>query len=394
VTINSFYPDSGGFATRIIIEGSNFGNNPEDVRVWFNDKQAAVIGTNGDHLYAIAPRTPGDKCIISVAVGNDSTSISHPFTYRTTTTITTIAGQKGTTAFKGGTLSTATFGSPMTLCIDSEGNVYGFDYNRCTWVLNEEKDIVMQLPGPAISVLTPTLDVTGRLVVYPYEQGANYMTYDIDLQWANRSKVVLHPTAEEIAAGKKDFALGSKLSFATCQLDGLIYTYNYNTGDLIKFDAISRKGEFVARFQSQTHGVLTFHPVNREILYIGLPQRFAIYTYNILTEEFEHFAGTLGVEGFRNGPREDALLGRPQQMIFDENLDLIFVDITNHCIRKISAVDGMVSTVIGKPGVAGYQDGNPDDALFDGPNGICVDKDFNVYISDTGNQCIRKLAVQ
>jgi hypothetical protein len=139
---------------------------------------------------------------------------------------------------------------------------------------------------------------------------------------------------------------------------------------------------------------LTFHPVNKEILYIGLPQRYAIYTYNILTGEFEHFAGTLGVSGFRDGPREDMLIGGIQQMIFDENLDLIFSDAGNHCIRKISAVDGMVTTIIGKPGVAGYQDGNPDDALFNQPNGMCIDKDYNIYISDGGNQCIRKLAVQ
>ena len=60
LAVNSFYPDSGGFATRVIIEGSNFGNDPKEVRVWFNDKQASVIGTNGDHLYAVVPRTPGD----------------------------------------------------------------------------------------------------------------------------------------------------------------------------------------------------------------------------------------------------------------------------------------------------------------------------------------------
>jgi hypothetical protein len=394
VTINSFYPDSGGFATRIIIEGSNFGNKPEEVRVWFNDKQAAVIGTNGDHLYAVAPRTPGDKCIISVAVGNDSTSISHPFTYRTTTTVTTIAGQKGTTAFQGGTLSTATFNAPSGICIDAEGNVYGVEYNRCTWMLNEEKDIVMQLPGPAFAATIPTIDVTGRIVIFPAERTGSYTMYDIDLQWASRSKVILHPTTEEIAAGRKDFTLNSKICFATCQLDGLVYTYSYHTGEVIKFDPITRRGDLVGTLQGNTHGLLAFHPVNKEILYIGLPQRYAIYTYNILTGEFEHFAGTLGVSGFRDGPREDMLIGGIQQMLFDENLDLIFSDAGNHCIRKISATDGMVTTIIGKPGVAGYQDGNPDDALFNQPNGMCIDKDYNIYISDTGNNCIRKLAVQ
>ncbi|MDR1221878.1 MAG: IPT/TIG domain-containing protein [Tannerella sp.] len=395
VTINSFYPDSGGFATRIIIEGSNFGNNPEEVRVWFNDRQAAVIGTNGDHLYAIAPRTPGDTCIISVAVGNDSASISHPFIYRTMTTVTTIAGQKGTTAFKAGTLATATFGNPQRICIDAEGNIYGAHRNGSpNWMLNEEKDIVMLLPGNSAASGQPALDITGRIVIFPYDWEDEFITYDIDMQWASRFRKLIHPTAEEVATGKQNFSISYKTAFETCQLDGMVYTYDFNVGNLVKFDAVTRKGELVRRFEGNTHGLLLFHPVEKEILYIGLVQRNAIYTYNILTDEYRHFAGTLGVAGYRDGPREDALFGDLGQMVFDDNLDLIFADAGNHCIRRISAADGMVSTVIGKPGVAGYQDGNPEDALFNYPRGMCIDKDYTIYISDTNNNCIRKLAVQ
>jgi hypothetical protein len=395
VTINSFYPDSGGFATRIIIEGSNFGNKPEEVRVWFNDKQASVIGTNGDHLYVIAPRTPGDECIISVAVGNDSTSISHPFIYRTMTTVTTIAGQRGVSAFQAGTLATATFSELRYLCIDSEGNLYGSNWRaHVTFMLNEEKDIVMQLPGASYAGGMPTIDITGKIILFPDDGGDAYYTYDADLQWASRRRQIIHPSAEEIAAGKQDFSIAWKSSFATCQLDGMVYTYDYNTGNLVKFDPVSRKGELVQRFEGNTMGQLLFHPVEKEMLYMGFAQKAAIYTYNIITGEYKHFAGTLGVSGYRDGPCEDALLGQLGQMIFDDNLDLIFADISNHCIRKVNVKDGIVTTLIGKGGVAGYQDGNVDDALFNQPYGICIDKDYNIYIAESGNHCIRKLAVQ
>jgi hypothetical protein len=394
VTINSFYPDSGGFATRIIIEGSNFGNNPEEVRVWFNDRQASVIGTNGDHLYVIAPRTPGDECIISVAVGNDSTSISHPFIYRTMTTVTTIAGQKGVSAFQAGTLATATFSELRFLCVDSESNIYGSNWRaHVTYMLNEEKDIVMQLPGASYAGGVPTIDITGKIVLFPDDGGDGYTTYDSDLQWASRTRQIIHPSAEEIATGKQDFNIPYKQALATCQLDGMVYTYG-TAGELVKFDPVSRKGELVQRFQSDTHGQLLFHPVNKEILYIEYVTRCAIYTYNIITGEYKHFAGTLGVSGYRDGPCEDALLGQIGQMIFDDNLDLVFSDINNHCIRKVNVKDGIVTTLIGKPGVAGYQDGNADDALFNQPYGICIDKDNNIYIAESGNHCIRKLAVQ
>ncbi|MDR1221856.1 MAG: IPT/TIG domain-containing protein [Tannerella sp.] len=395
VTINSFYPDSGGFATRIIIEGSNFGNKPEEVRVWFNDKQASVIGTNGDHLYAIAPRTPGDECIISVAVGNDSTSISHPFIYRTTTTVTTIAGQRGVSAFQAGTLTTATFSELRYLCVDSEGNLYGSNWRaHVTFMLNEEKDIVMQLPGATYAGGVPTIDITGKIILFPDDGGDGFTTYDSDMQWASRTRQIIHPTAEDIAAGKQDFSIDWKQALATCQLDGMVYTYGLGTGDLVKFDPVSRKGELVRRFEGNTHAQLLFHPVNKEILYIGYVGKYAIYTYNIITGEYKPFAGTLGVRGYRDGPCEDAFFGEIGQMIIDDNLDLVFTDMSNHCIRKVNIKDEIVTTLIGKGGVAGYQDGNPDDALFNIPIGMCIDKDYNIYIAESGNHCIRKLAVQ
>jgi hypothetical protein len=395
VTINSFYPDSGGFATRIIIEGSNFGNNPKDVRVWFNEKQAAVIGTNGDHLYAIAPRTPGDTCIISVAIGNDSTSISHPFIYRTTTTVTTIAGQKGISAFQPGTLATATFTDPRYLGVDLEGNLYGSNWTPDrTFMLSEEKDIMMQMPGVAYRGGQPDVDITGKFILFPDNGGDVFTTYDIEMQWASRSRKILHPTAEEIAAGKRDFSISWKQCFVTCLVDGMVYTHDYTAGDLVKFDPVSRKGELVRKCEGNTMAALRFHPIEKDILYIGYTNKCSIYTYNITTGEYKPFAGTLGLQGYRDGPLESALFRELAQMVFDDNLDLVLSDPGNHCIRKINMKDGIVTTLIGKPGVAGYQDGNPDDALFNNPTGMCIDKDHNIYISDMGNHCIRKLAIQ
>ena len=53
----------------------------------------------------------------------------------------------------------------------------------------------------------------------------------------------------------------------------------------------------------------------------------------------------------------------------------------------------MVSTVIGKGGVAGYQD-NPEDALFNQPRGVAVTPDGDIYITDLGNNVVRKLTIE
>jgi hypothetical protein len=102
----------------------------------------------------------------------------------------------------------------------------------------------------------------------------------------------------------------------------------------------------------------------------------------------------MGVSGYRDGPFEDALFNDIGQFVFDENNDIILADGRNHCIRKLNMKDRIVTTLIGKGGVAGYQDGNPDDALFNTTYGMCIDKDYNIYIADYGNNCIRKLVTQ
>jgi hypothetical protein len=403
VTVTSFYPDEGGMATRIIINGSNFGSDKEKIRVWYNQKRASIIGSNGEHLYVVTPRQPGDTCVISVAVGNDSVVFEQPFIYHTMTTVTTIAGHKGTLDFLAGTLATAEFGDPQRIVVDDEGNVFGShrksgDNNAgfVCWMLNEEKDIVMQLPNVSPKAGAPTLDITGRIVTFPDDGGHSFYIFDADLQWAGRKREILHPTADEIAAGIQDFTnISYKTSLATCEEDSLCYTFDYNTGSLIKFDPVSRKGQLENQFTeiANSHGMLMFHPVEKHILYIGVIQRYAFYTYNIRTKELLPYAGTAGVSGWRDGHKDDAWFGDIGQFLFDEDLNLILSDAGNHCIRKITP-DGQVSTIIGKPGVAGYVDGNPEDAEFNFPRGMAIDKNYNIYISDTYNNCIRKLSVE
>jgi hypothetical protein len=394
--LNSFYPTKGGIATRVIIDGSNFGSNPENIRVWYNNKRASVIGSGGEKLYVVTPRQPGDTCVISVVVGNDSVTFNESFYYHTSVSVKTIAGKKGTTEFKAGTLATAEFGNPQRIIVDAEGNIFGAHRNgSLCWMLNEKKDIVMQLPNISPNAGAPAFDITGRLVIFPDDGGDNFYIFDADLQWAGKRKIILHPTAEDLETGMKDFKIINKTSLATSQIDGLTYTYDYNTGTIVKFDPVTRKGQFVTQFVegNNSHGMLLFHPVEKHILYIGLIQKNAIYTYNTLTGELTPYAGTLGVGGWRDGKREDCYMSEIGQFLFDQELNLIFSDAGNNCIRKITP-DGIVSTIIGKPTKAGYIDGNPDDAEFNFPRGICIDSEYNIYIADTNNNCIRKLAIE
>jgi hypothetical protein len=310
------------------------------------------------------------------------------------TTVTTIAGKKGTTEFKGGTLSEATFHNPYTLCLDAEGNIFLSHWRvpYCFVLINEEKDIVQALyTGEALG--SPTADREGKVIMAPTDGGDNYYYFDPDAQWAPKSRLILHPSTEQLAEGMKDFTLDYKFAMAACMLDGYIYTSAWN-GQIVRFDPLTRTGEQVAIGPQPTAtGFQTFDPYKTNIMYISYLQRHAIYMYDLNTGEFTLFAGTPGKAGYKDGPRLEAEFNSPCQMVVDEDGSLIFAERENHCIRRISP-DGLVTTLIGKGGVAGYVDGNPEDALFNYCQGVAIDKDYNIYVADFNNNVVRKLTVQ
>jgi hypothetical protein len=399
VSVENFEPDSGGMATKIFIHGDNFGIDLTKIKVYFNNLRAPVVGSDGKHLYAITPRQPGRECAISVVVNGDSVVIGKKYMYRTMTTVTTIAGKKGTTEFKGGTLSDATFDHPSTLCVDAEGNIFLSHWRvpYCFVLINQEKNIVQAVEpggnGEATAFGVPTPDKDGKVIMAPTDGGDGYYSFDPDAQWAPKSRLILHPSTEQIADGMVNFTINTKHGLAACQIDGKIYTRAYN-GQLVRFDPATRTGEQVATtLQPNSDSFLVFDPYQPNLLYITYPSRHAIYTYDILTGEHTPFAGTVGTSGWKDGQRLEAEFNTPSQVIVDSDGSVIVADRMNHCIRKISP-DGMVSTLIGKGGMAGYQDGNPEDALFNEPRGVAIDKNNNIYVADYNNNVVRKLAVE
>ena len=71
---------------------------------------------------------------------------------------------------------------------------------------------------------------------------------------------------------------------------------------------------------------------------------------------------------------------------------MYIADSGNHCIRRITT-DGMVETVLGMPGTAGWKDGGKEEALFNEPSGLGISSDGTLYVADFGNRRIRKLSI-
>ena len=104
-------------------------------------------------------------------------------------------------------------------------------------------------------------------------------------------------------------------------------------------------------------------------------------------------AGT-GSYGFSGdgGPATGAAIDMVYALTCDSQGNVYFADSWNNRIRKISSA-GVITTIAGtgEPGFSG-NGGPAASAKLDCPRGVAVDGQGNVYISDSGNSRIRKVA--
>jgi trimeric autotransporter adhesin len=89
-------------------------------------------------------------------------------------------------------------------------------------------------------------------------------------------------------------------------------------------------------------------------------------------------------------PGSGALLCFPESVAVGQN-KLYIADTANNRIRSLDLQSGVVTTVAGN-GNAGYSgDGGPAlQASLNGPMGVLANKDGDLFIADTGNDCIRR----
>src|SRR5438046_284799 len=91
--------------------------------------------------------------------------------------------------------------------------------------------------------------------------------------------------------------------------------------------------------------------------------------------------GTKGYSG-DGGPATKAQLNEPYEVRFDLAGNLVFIERLNQCVRRVDMKSGVISTVAGTGGKAGFGgDGGPATAaLFSQPHSLALDRDGNIYV--------------
>jgi hypothetical protein len=400
VELIKFYPDSGVYKEKVLLDGKNFGTDIEKIRVYFNNKKAAVIGSTGTRIYVQAPRLPGDTCTITVVVGKDSLSYTKPFYYFTSVSVSTIAGN-GQYEYQDGDLSTAML-SPRYLCVDKEDNIFVSSRNSQVEPQKLSAAAFARIDQETNQLITiesgiygnvPTADPITGVVTFPTETtvGSIY-TLDPKEFWGPRKRELLWPDDYPNRP-----AQGYKHAMSVNPSDGFIYMRYYH-GDIIKFNPRTYEVELVYKTAVGDNFGLTFIPQEPNILYLSFYANAGVNANSICSIDvtnpattFKKLSGSTS-GGFRDGPLEVAQFRSPNQIMSDAEGNIYVADAGNHCIRRITP-DKMVETVLGVPGKSGYKDGGKDEALFNYPTGIGVGTDGSVYVGDIGNRRVRKLSI-
>ena len=404
-TITSYFPDSGGIATKLILYGSNFGTDTSYIKVTVNGKNATVIGSDDSALYAIVP-VRADSGFVKVYIGKDDDvkelTYENKFRYLFQKNVTTEFGQRGLSGTDDGAYSEVKLRRPWFLTFDNEGKLYFIDEGRgvnsdgaLRVAYDEEVTTLMRnssgpMQSPTALAFSPDQDTlylvnslwqansmvtdaavaillreTGFITIKPY----------IRATYTKATAIAVHPRNGDI--------------FYNSQNDGYIYRFNKNT----------QEGEQLYQLNgTDTELRMVFSP-DGKTLYIMVKNRHCIYkaNYNEMTRTIDKpdlWVGQWNSSGFENGLGTAAKFNTPGQGAVDEDGNLYVPDKQNHCIRKITP-EGYVSTYAGVPGTAGFQDGDPAECLFNAPEAVAFNPvDGGLYVADRENHLIRKVMVE
>ena len=270
--------------------------------------------------------------------------------------VTTLAGTVGVTGSADGTGATARFSSPRGIATDSGGNVYVSDTGNHTIRKITPAGVVTTLAGTAS--VTGSADSTGAAASFNIPQG------------------IATDTSGNVYVG--DYGNGTVRKITPA---GVVTTLAGTAGVAGSADGTGAAARF-----SYLRSVATDASGNVYVADSGNKTIRKITPGGVVTT----LAGTAGVSGSADGTGAAAKFSDPQDIASDASGNVYVSDTGNHTIRKITPA-GVVTTLAGTAGVSGSADGTGATARFDFPHGITNDASGNVYVSDTGNNTIRKI---
>ena len=320
---------------------------------------AGLAGATGfDDGTGTAARFVQPSGIAVDAAGNVFVSDGEAHTVRKITpagVVTTLAGLGGTPGSTDAISNAARFRTPTGVVVDTSGNVYVADTGNSTIRKITAEGVVTTLAGSAgfaghadgaganarfNSLAGLSIDVSGNL-------------YAVDK--------LSHVVRKISAAGVVSTLAGLAGTFGSADGSGTTARFNTPLG--------------IAANASGT--VYVADTVNETIRRISPDGTTAVFAGSAL-------AGNL------DGTGVNARFFRPQGIALDAAGNVYVADTFNHSIRKLSSA-AVSSTFAGPGGNFGSTDGPGTTARFNRPRGIGIDRQGNLFVSESFNNTVRKI---
>jgi sugar lactone lactonase YvrE len=257
---------------------------------------------------------------------------------------TTVAGT-GTFGYTDGPAATAQFYVPSGLVVDATGNIFVADLGN---------NIIRKItPGGVVSTFagngsSGSADGTGSTATF---------------------------------SGPSGIAIGA---------DGNFYVTDSNNNTIRKITPAGVVTTVAGnRVGSYTNGTGTAASFNKPTG-IAIDAAGNMYVAEVANNAIRKITKDYIVTTFAGGIDTAALkLGSPQDLRIDANNNFYITDGSGR-ILKISK-DRIVTTLAGKTATTGTTDGDGSTALFNGPKGIALDPQGNIFVADYNNNRIRKV---
>jgi sugar lactone lactonase YvrE len=269
--------------------------------------------------------------------------------------VTTLAGTPGVYGSADGTGAAASFFYPFAIAVDAAGNVYVTEIGNYTIRKITPAGVVTTLAGSAGSF--GSADGTGADARFKFPQGiavdasGNVYVADAAIRKITPDGVVTTLAGSADTPGSAD-GTGSAASF--------------RAASGMTIDAAGNL--YVADRDNNTIRRITPAGVVTTVAGLGLDASVGAADGSGSAARFNSLASAaVGPDG-----------------------SVYVADTVNSTIRKVSAA-GVVTTFAGKAGAPGSVDGTGAAARFERPYGIAVDAAGTVYVTDPGNDTIRKI---
>ena len=416
--ISSFTPSEGKIREKVVIEGSNFGNDTSRVRVYFYDgtknRKATIIHMTDNAIFCLAPRqNAGKENKIKVAIdGGEPVVAEQPFAYEAVEAVSTILSEV-TNGKEEGKLSEVSFDyangvgyiGDEALIVSESSN----ESQRIRYVSIQDNNSFILQKGivggkPAVSKDYSKAYIATQkppYTIYMYSRDAGWMpsrlgeigTLPSDDQTENFINALVIAEDE------------SKLYF--CSTKGQFGYFDINTKkSVILNEHMNISTSYQTMMTGGYHAMertnyMVYSPVEK-CFYISVAPAFTIYK-STLEGEASEFCGKINVTRAEDGDISDATFVMPHGMAIDADGNIYVTDGSRsggHFIRKINIETRYVSTVAGRA-VSGLPDRNsvtdgvtPLDAVLRLPTDICFDGGGGFYFTDGWGRRLRKYAIE